>query len=247
MEFPHALIRGTLIKRYKRFLADVRLDDGAIITAHCANPGSMMGLNMPGLPVWVSPSANPKRKLQYNLELVELDICGEVAYIGINTQNPNKIAVEAIRSNLIPELSGYDDVRREVRYSTSSRIDILLENADGAKCYVEVKNVHLFRMPDLAEFPDSVTARGTRHLHDLSSVVDDTTRAVMLYVVQARAKRFSLAADIDPTYSRSFVQARASGVEALCYCCDVTPHYIKLADRIEIVTPEAASASSASA
>jgi sugar fermentation stimulation protein A len=238
MKFSQPLIRGTLIKRYKRFLADVRLDDGDLITAHCANPGSMMGLSRPGLAVWVSPSANPARKLKYSLELVELDISTPVAYIGINTQAPNKIALEAITNGRIAELDGYQTVRREVRYASNSRIDILLENPDGTRCFVEVKNVHLFRRPGLAEFPDSITARGSKHLRDLSDVVDAKTRAVMLYIVQGSAQRFALAEDIDPTYARCFTEARASGVEALCYFCDVTPQRIELVGRVDIVSPK---------
>jgi len=225
MQFPRPLIPGQLERRYKRFLADVRLETGERVTAHCPNPGSMMGLAEPGLRVWLSPSVNPKRKLQYTWELVELDGPRGTEYSGINTAHPNVLAAEAIADGRIPELAGYETMRREVRYGANSRIDILLESARG-RCFVEVKNVHLSRAPGLAEFPDSVTARGAKHLEELALRVAEGDRAVMLYIVQRPADRFALAADIDPVYAAAFLRARERGVEALCYVCDVGVHGI---------------------
>jgi len=220
MQFPRPLIPGQLERRYKRFLADVRLESGELVTAHCPNPGSMMGLSDPGMRVWLSAAANPKRKLQYSWELVELPAPEGGGYAGINTAHPNVLAAEAIAAGRIPELEGYETMRREVRYGQNSRVDILLEG-DGARCLVEVKNVHLSRLPGLAEFPDSVTARGAKHLDELSARVAEGDRAVMLYIVQRPADRFAFAADIDPGYAAAFQRAREAGVEALCYVCDV--------------------------
>ncbi len=220
MEFTRPLIPGQLIRRYKRFLADVRLESGEPVTAHCPNPGSMMGLCAQGMRVWLSHSDNPKRKLRYTWELVESAGTEDAALVGINTAHPNLLAAEAIAEGRIPELAGYDAMRREVRYGANSRVDILLEG-NGRRCLVEVKNVHLCREPGLAEFPDSVTARGAKHLRELAARVAAGDRAVMLYVVQRPAERFALAADIDPVYADAFEAARAQGVEALCYVCDI--------------------------
>lgn len=232
MQFERPLIPGHLERRYKRFLADVRLDSGETVTAHCPNPGSMMGLADPGGRVWISPSANPKRKLQYTWELVELAAPGGVEYAGINTAHPNVLAAEAIAQGRIPELAGYTVMRREVRYGANSRVDILLEG-DSGRCLVEVKNVHLTRARGLAEFPDSVTARGAKHLTELAARVGEGDRAVMLYIVQRPAERFALAADIDPSYAAAFARACKSGVEALCYVCEVGLDGISVRERID--------------
>lgn len=220
MQFPRPLISGQLERRYKRFLADVRLDGGKVVTAHCPNPGSMMGLSEPGMRVWLSPSTNPKRKLKYTWELVELAGPGGIEFAGINTGHPNLLAAEAIAAKRIPELIDYETMRREVRYGANSRVDILLEGKRG-RCLVEVKNVHLSRAPGLAEFPDSVTARGAKHLRELATRVAQGDRAVMLYIVQRSADRFALADDIDPAYGEAFARAQEAGVEALCYVCDI--------------------------
>jgi len=231
MRLPHPLVPGRLVRRYKRFLADVALDSGETVTAHCANPGSMLGLSDPGLPVWLSASANPKRRLGYSWELTEID--GQL--VGINTSSPNRIAEEAVRAGLVPELQGYDTVRREVHYGASSRVDMLLERGPE-RCYVEVKNVHLSRARGLAEFPDSVTARGAKHLRELAGCVRAGDRAVMLFVVQrSGCARFSLAGDIDPAYMEAFGAAVAAGVEALCYSCHLTHTDIRLAGPVEFV------------
>lgn len=232
MQLPAPLVTGRLIKRYKRFLADVELDGGDIVTAHCANPGSMLGLNAPGSRVWLSKSDNPKRKLAYSWEIVEADD----TMVGINTAHPNGIVAEAIDAGAITELAGYEARRREVKYGKNSRIDIFLESAGKPSCYVEVKNVHLLRTSGLAEFPDSVTARGAKHLRELSDMVAEGHRAVMVFLVQrGDAERFSLARDIDPAYGTAFDTARAAGVETLVYRCTVTPQHIAVSGSIPMV------------
>ena len=232
MKFDKPLISGRLIQRYKRFLADVELEDGTIVTAHCANPGSMLGLKDPGTLVWLSKSDNPKRKLAYSWELLELD----GAMIGINTSHPNRIVEEAINENKIAELTGYPDLRREVKYGKNSRIDILLQGGGKPDCYVEIKNVHLLREASLAEFPDSVTKRGAKHLVELGDMVDEGYRAVMLYLVQRTdAERFSLASDMDPAYVDAFSEAKARGVEALVYDCTITQEEIVIRNRLPFV------------
>ena len=234
MRFTSKLLRGRLIRRYKRFMADVELDDGGTVTAHCANPGAMLGLKEPGSVVWLSRTDNPKRKLRYSWELVEVDLGGGPARVGINTAHPNRLVEEAIHAGIIAELTGYSSLRREVRYGENSRIDFLLE-ADGRRpCYVEVKNVHLMRQPGLAEFPDSVTTRGAKHLRELARITGQDMRAVMLYLVQRDdATRFALAADLDPAYTEQFIKARARGVEALSYCCKLSLTDIQVAHRID--------------
>jgi len=231
MDLP-PLVTGTLIKRYKRFLADVELDSGEELTAHVANPGSMMGLATPGSKVWLSKSDNPKRKLAYSWELLEVD----GALVGINTMHPNKITAEGIENGTIEELSGYRTLRREVKYGKSSRIDILLEDGpDGRPAYVEVKNVHLSRKPPLAEFPDSVTTRGAKHLVELGDMVEAGHRAVMLYLVQRTdCDRFALARDIDPKYAECLDLALKRGVEVLAYGCTISPNAINVAQSLEL-------------
>lgn len=217
MKFASPLIEARLIKRYKRFLADIRLDSGEVITAHCANSGSMMGLNVEGARVWISPATNPKAKLDWRWELIEID----GALVGINTMHPNRIVEEAIRERRIASLTGFDNLRREVKYGVNSRIDLLLEG-EGLT-YVEVKNVTLKRGSG-AEFPDAVTARGSKHLKELSAMVREGHRAVMFYLVQrGDCDSFGVAADIDPTYAAGLSAASQAGVEILCYDCEVTP------------------------
>jgi len=222
MKFVSELIPATLIRRYKRFLADVRLDDGSVATVHVANPGSMLGLNAPGSRVWLSRSPNLKRKLPLSLELIEVDFGGGSELVGINTGNPNAIVAEALQAGAIRELDGYDVVRREVRYGRASRVDFLLQHRSRPDCYVEVKNVHLMRQQCRAEFPDSVTDRGARHLKELADVARGGGRAVMLFVIQiGSAESFDLAEDIDPAYAAAFDAARAAGVAMIAYKCSV--------------------------
>jgi len=230
MQFPTPRISGRLQRRYKRFLADVELENGDLVTAHCANPGSMMGLDAPGTRVWLSTSDNPKRKLKYSWELLEVDLGRGPALVGINTGHPNGIVAEAIAADAVAELTGYANLRREVKYGRNSRIDILLEDDGRPPCYVEVKNVHLMRQAGFAEFPDSVTARGAKHLAELANMVHEGARAIMFFLVQRNdAERFDLAGDIDPTYVKAYEEARAAGVETLVYSCKLDPkHGIEL-------------------
>lgn len=218
MKFDSPLIRATLVRRYKRFLADVILESGEEVTTHLANSGAMLGTATPGMEVWLSPASNPDRKLKWNWELVRAD--GHL--VGVNTAHPNRIVAEAVAEGLIPELTGYDTIRREVKYGRNSRIDLLLEGQDRPKCWVEVKNVHLKR-GDWAEFPDAVTLRGTKHLGELRDMVAQGDRSVMVYLVQREdCKGFRPAADIDPTYAEALAQAMRDGVEAICYICRVS-------------------------
>jgi sugar fermentation stimulation protein A len=229
MLFPSPLARGTLVSRYKRFFADVALDDGTEITAHCPNPGAMLGLNTAGLPAWVSRSDDPRRKLAHTLELVEID----GGLVGINTMHPNRIAAEAIAAGAIPELAGYPVIRREVKYGENSRVDLVLEAPDRPACFVEVKNCHLLRGGRLAEFPDSVTSRGLKHLGDLVREVRNGARAVMLFVVQrGDCDAFEAAADIDAAYAAGLLAATQAGVEVLCYDCHISQSEIILNRRL---------------
>ncbi|HVH01710.1 MAG TPA: DNA/RNA nuclease SfsA [Amaricoccus sp.] len=215
MHFASPLIRGTLLRRYKRFLADVMLEDGREVVAHCANPGAMLGLNAPGMTVWLEPSSDPRRKLGFAWRLVELP---GGHYAGIDTGLPNRLVAEALAAGAVPALAGYTGVRPEVRYGTASRVDFLLTAEGRPDAYVEVKNVHLRREADWAEFPDSVTARGARHLRELAAVAAAGSRAVLLYVVQRTdCGRLRLAADLDPAYAAAAAEARAAGVEVLAH------------------------------
>jgi sugar fermentation stimulation protein A len=233
MRFATPLVPATLVKRYKRFLADVVLASGETITVHCANPGGMIGLTAPGARVWLSLSGNAKRKLPHSWELIEVDFGGGAELVGINTAHPNLLAAEAIVAGSIPELAGYDSIRREVRYGESSRVDFLLESERRPPCYVEVKNVHLMRQRGLAEFPDSVTKRGAKHLAELAAMARAGNRAVMLFLVQiGSAEKFRLARDIDPAYGAAFDSARKAGVEALAYRCALSCEGIAVAERI---------------
>jgi sugar fermentation stimulation protein A len=236
MRFSAPLLPATLVKRYKRFLADVVLPSGDTVTVHCANPGSMIGLNAPGARVWLSRAANPKRKLAHSWELVEVDLGGGAELVGINTSHPNTLAAEAIAAGLIPELAGYETIRREVKYGKSSRVDFLLEAPARPPCYVEIKNVHLMRRAGLAEFPDAVTKRGARHLVELAAMASIGARAVMLFLIQiGSARRFALARDIDPAYGKAFDAARIMGVEAMAYRCGISCEGIEVAEPVSIV------------
>lgn len=240
MRFGSDLVPATLIRRYKRFLADVELADGSVITAHVANPGAMTGLQAEGAKVWLSKSPSPARKLPYSWELIEADFGGGLELTGVNTMHPNSIVAEALAAGVIPELSGYATIRREVKYGRiingkGSRIDFLLEDPARPSCYVEVKNVHLMRRAGVAEFPDSVTARGAKHLDELAQMAASGARAVMLFVIQiGSAQSFALARDIDPAYARAFDGARQSGVEALAWTCALTRHEIRLGHSVPI-------------
>jgi sugar fermentation stimulation protein A len=236
MRFAAPLIPATLVRRYKRFLADVVLPTGEEITVHVANPGAMLGLNATGARVWLSKSNNATRKLAYSWELVEVDFGSSLELVGVNTGHPNALVAEALAAGAIPELAGYASVRREVKYGKNSRVDFLLESPDRPPCYLEVKNVHMMRQRGLAEFPDCVTARGAKHLDELAEMVAQGHRAVMLYLIQiGSADRFALAADIDPAYAKGFARARAAGVEALAYRCAISCANIVVGGSVPLV------------
>jgi sugar fermentation stimulation protein A len=235
MRFPSPLIPATLIRRYKRFLADVTLASGEEITVHVANPGSMIGLAAPGSRVWLSKSARATRKLPYSWELVEVDFGRGSELVGVNTGHPNLLMGEALAGNAIPDLANYTSVRREVKYGKNSRIDFLLERPGTPPCYLEIKNVHLMRHAGLAEFPDCVTARGAKHLDELAAMAAAGARAMMLFVIQiGSAERFSLARDIDPGYGAAFDRARKMGVGAAAWTCAISRESIEIAAPIPI-------------
>jgi sugar fermentation stimulation protein A len=236
MRFQSPLIPATLIRRYKRFLADVRLNTGEETTVHVANPGSMIGLATPGAKVWLSKSTNSARKLAHSWELVEVDFGSGSEFVGINTGHPNIMVAEALAAKTIPDLAQYTSVRREVRYGQNSRIDFLLERAGAPPCYVEIKNVHLMRRRGLAEFPDCVTARGAKHLAELSATVKQGARAIMLFVIQiGSAEQFALARNIDPDYGAAFDRARAMGVGASAWKCAVSASGIEINVPVPII------------
>ena len=223
MEFATPLVPARLIRRYKRFLADVQLDDGREVTAHCANPGSMMGLAEPGMKVWLEPNDDAKKKLKFGWLLVDHE---NGHFTGVDTSIPNKALKAALLAHEVPGLPPYDLVRPEVKYGENSRIDFLL-SGDGPDTYVEVKSVTLSRQTGLAEFPDSVTARGAKHLAELSQMVAQGHRAIMFYLVQRTdCQAMTLASDIDPTYAKAFAAAKADGVKTMAHACHNTQHAI---------------------
>lgn len=209
-ELP-ALLKGRLIKRYKRFLADIRLDSGDTVTAHCPNSGSMRGCAMPESPVWVSKSTNPRRKLAYTWELIDTGS----SLVGIHTLVPNRLVKQAIDHHLIQELSPYTVVQPEITTRKGTRLDLLLADDQGRQCYVEIKNCTLVE-DGLAMFPDAVTIRGQKHLDELARLTDAGHRGVIFYLIQRMdARRFAPAAAIDPAYARKLTQVRDRGVEIL--------------------------------
>lgn len=234
MKYEHELFHGILLKRYKRFLADIKLDSGEIVTAHCANSGSMLGLQDEGNQVWLSPATNPKAKLNYKWEIVK----AQDAMVGINTSLPNKLVEDAILDGTITELQGYDNLRREMKYGQNSRIDLFLSGSTEGKpdCYVEVKSVTLSRKKGIGEFPDAVTSRGTKHLHELAQMVEQGQRSVMLYLAQrSDVDTFKIASDIDPTYADALKVAKDKGVEAYCYKCEISPEGIYVDQLIPVL------------
>lgn len=227
MEFDPPLIRARLVRRYKRFLADVILEDGRKVTAHCANPGAMTGVNTPGATVWLQPNSDPKRKLKYSWKVLELP---GGYMVGIDTSLPNRLVRDALERREIPELTRYENIRAEVKYSENSRVDFLLTAPDLPDCYLEVKNVHLCRQDRIAEFPDCVTKRGAKHMHDLAAMKQAGHRAVLLYVVQRDdCTSFQLARDLDPGYAAACDHAFTQGVETLCHGCSISTSRIRLA------------------
>ena len=228
MKFKEKLIEGKLIKRYKRFLADVELADGSVVVAHCTNSGSMKSCLEDNARIYLTPVNDPKRKTKFTWEMIEIDN----QWVGINTGNPNVIAFESIRDNLIPELSGYDMVKREVKFG-NSRFDVMAENSKEV-CFVEVKNV-TYKKDKYALFPDAVTTRGLKHLNTLVEVKKSGKRAVMLYIVQRQdVEIFGPADEIDPEYAKALRNAIKNGVEVLAYQVMVSPEEIVLGKKLPI-------------
>ena len=222
MRFQTPLVPARLIRRYKRFLADCLLEDGREVTAHCANPGSMMGLAAPGTRIWLEPNDDPGKKLKYGWRLVDH---GNGHFTGVDTSVPNRALRAALTAGQVPGLVA-PMVRAEVPFGAGSRVDFLLSGA-GRDTWVEVKSVTLSRQSGLAEFPDSVTARGLKHLHDLAGRVAAGDRAVLLFLVQRTdCTRVAVAADIDPAYAAGLAQAVAGGVEIMALGCRISPQEI---------------------
>ncbi|EPX86978.1 DNA/RNA nuclease SfsA [Salipiger mucosus] len=239
MRFQTPLVPAVLLRRYKRFLADARLENGREVTAHVANPGSMLGLKDPGLRIWLEPNDDPKRKLKFAWRLVEHE---DGAFTGVDTGVPNRMLRAALEAGQVAGLEGYAAVRPEVRYGEKSRIDFLLESEGRPDAYVEVKSVTLSRRPGLAEFPDSVTARGAKHLAELSAMARAGHRAVMLYLVQRTdCAEVTLAADLDPAYAAAFAAAREAGVEVLAFDCAISPEGVGLGGALPFTDTQRAS------
>jgi sugar fermentation stimulation protein A len=229
MLLPQPMAHGRLVQRYKRFFADVTMDSGEALTAHCPNPGAMLGLNAPGLGVWLSRSDKATRKLAWTLELVEAD----GGLVGVNTLNPNRLVGEALAADAIPELAGYAVHRREVKFGAVSRVDFVLTGPGRPDCYVEVKNCHLRRQGALAEFPDCVAARSAKHLRELAVEVARGNRAVQLFVIQRTdCDRFAACADLDPVYAAGLEVAADAGVEVLAYRCAISPEAVSVAEGV---------------
>ncbi|WP_109465652.1 DNA/RNA nuclease SfsA [Albibacillus kandeliae] len=234
MRFQTPLVPATLIRRYKRFLADCRLEDGTEITAHCANPGSMIGLAEHGMRIWLEPNDDPRKKLKFGWRLVDH---GDGHFTGVDTSVPNRALRASLEAGEVPELATYGTVRPEVKYGQNSRIDFLLSQTGLPDAYVEVKSVTLSRQPGLAEFPDSVTARGAKHLAELTEMVRLGHRAFMFFLVQRTdCTRFDLARDIDPGYAAAFEIARQQGVEFLCYDTTIGTDGVELGRPVAPVT-----------
>ncbi|HXV29634.1 MAG TPA: DNA/RNA nuclease SfsA [Sinorhizobium sp.] len=234
MNFARPLVPATLVQRYKRFLFDAVLTDGAPITGSCPNTGSMRGLTTPGSPVWLSEHDTPTRKYRHMLEIVE----AHGTLVGINTGLPNRIAEQAIGAGMVSDLHTYQTLRREQRYGRNSRIDILLSDLAKGLAYVEVKNVHFSRIDGLAEFPDSPTARGAKHLDELGDMAEAGHRAIMLYLVQRNdCGVLRICRELDPVYARAFERAAARGVEAYAVRCSVSPSAIVPAAAMTVDEP----------
>jgi sugar fermentation stimulation protein A len=228
MKFPTELVKGKLIKRYKRFLTDVELEDGSEVVAHCTNSGSMKTCIEEGATVYLTPAADPKRKTKFSWEMIYIND----GWIGVNTMIPNKLAFDAIKNGELEKLKGYTFVKREVKFG-DSRFDIFAEN-ETEKCFVEVKNVSM-KVGNRALFPDAVTTRGRKHLETLIEVKKSGIRAVMLYVIQRMdVDVFGVATDIDPEYAKSLKKAISNGVEVIAVQAMVSPEGIMFANELEI-------------
>ena len=227
MKFKERLLQGTLIKRYKRFFVDIKYNN-KIITIYCPNSGSMMGLLNKGNKVWFSKSDNPKRKLKYTLEIIQV----EKKMVGINTLIANKIVLEALNQKKIKNLAEFDNIKTEVKFSDKTRFDFLISN-NKEKCFLEVKNVTLVRKEKIAEFPDAITSRGTKHLKELIAAKKKGLKSYILYLIQREdCKTFKIAKDIDQEYKIAFSKALKNGVMVLCYDCKLSDEGIKLNNQI---------------
>jgi len=227
MKFKERLLQGTLIKRYKRFFVDIKYNN-KIITIYCPNSGSMMGLLNKGNKVWFSKSDNPKRKLKYTLEIIQV----EKKMVGINTLIANKIVLEALNQKKIKNLAEFDNIKTEVKFSDKTRFDFLISNKKE-KCFLEVKNVTLVRKEKIAEFPDAITSRGTKHLKELIAAKKKGLKSYILYLIQREdCDSFKIAKDIDEEYEDAFGKALKSGVKILCYDCKLNDEEIKLNNQI---------------
>lgn len=231
MRFDTPLVPAILRRRYKRFLADVCLADGREVVAHCPNPGSMMGLAAEGTKIWLEPNDDPKKKLKFGWRLVEHEDGG---FTGIDTGRANAIVAEGLAAHAMAGFSGATGIRREVKYGTASRVDFLISGAEE-DCYLEVKSATLVRQAPLVEFPDSVTARGAKHLMELAEMKRLGCRAVLLFLVQRTGvTEIDVARDLDPKYAEAFDMARAAGVEILAHGCDISPEQITFAGPIPL-------------
>ncbi len=230
MKFKDKLLQGTLIKRYKRFFVDIKLND-KIITAHCPNTGSMLGLMSQGNKIWLSKSNNPKRKLKYTLEIIKVDD----ELVGVNTLLTNRLVYEALSLKKIKSLVKYNNIKTEVKFSSNTRFDFLISNSNE-KCLLEVKNTTLKRNNKIAEFPDAITDRGTKHLFELISAKEKGFDCCILYLIQRQdCKTFKIAEDIDTNYKMAFDKAMKAGVRILCYDCKINNEEVKLNNLIKLI------------
>ena len=230
MEFTKSLIKGKLIKRYKRFFTDIKLDKN-IVTAHCPNTGSMKGLLDEGNEVYLLPNNNPKRKLRYGLEIIR----ARKKLVGVNTHMANRIVQHALENDLIKELKNLDIIKPEVFFNKETRFDFLIEK-NKQKIFVEVKNVTLFRDKNTAEFPDAVTARGTKHLLALIDAIKKGYKSYLLFLVQIQnMEKFKIAKDIDAEYYNNYLVAKKAGVNILAYRCDISSKKIFVDKKLKII------------
>ena len=230
MKFKDRLLQGTFIKRYKRFFVDINYKD-KIITAHCPNTGSMMGLLNKGNKTWFSVSNNPKRKLRYSLEIIRVG----KSLVGINTLLTNKLVFEALKSKKIKSLIRFDNIKAEAKFSNNTRFDFLISDS-REKCLLEVKNVTLLRSNNIAEFPDAITSRGTKHLTELINAKKRGFHSCIIYLIQRQdCKVFKIAEDIDINYKIAFDKAIKAGVKILCYDCKINDEEIKLNNQIKLI------------
>ena len=230
MEFTKSLIKGKLVKRYKRFFADIKLNKN-IITAHCPNTGSMMGLTNTNNDVWISKSDNPKRKLKFTLEIIKV----KNNLVGVNTHLANKIVHHGLTHNLIDEFKKCDQIKPEVFFNKETRFDFLV-NKKNQKIFLEVKNVTLFRSDKIAEFPDAITSRGSKHLKTLIDAIKKGYKSYIVFLVQIQGmKYFKIAKDIDKEYYQNYLIAKKAGVNFLAYRCKISPNEIKIEKKLKII------------